>query len=427
MKAIRIIALILAICAILPLAACEKENGEVTQTSENPGNAVTEPPAAPPFTLLSEGKTDWMFICSEYMLEDVGKALSSLYSNFKTANPSAAAKLKMDYTAVNEKEIIVGKTKREGSDEFHDSIPEGTFVIEVSEKTVRIGGYTSDRLRDGIEYFAENYMTPDEKGDIVLPAGRYVSEVYIGSFKDLLNKTDKFVTKTEKVKDVQAIDGRRIMQGGCTDGKYLYMAMINSGHSIGQQEFCYIHKIDMQTMETVKISEAIPADHSNDLTYVPATNEIYINHCYEKPNFDTVIDADTLEIKRVADFNFSHNSISYNEKKDVFILATRTQFRIVDRLTGEKPDGFLSYYVSGAPAYTSQGSGCDDDFIYFVFYNNNCLRVHDWTGAFVTEIEIDIKNEEPENISIVGDQIYIGCNNSKWSGGTIYKGTIVKK
>jgi hypothetical protein len=51
----------------------------------------------------------------------------------------------------------------------------------------------------------------------------------------------------------------------------------------------------------------------------------------------------------------------------------------------------------------------------------NVIRVFDWSGNFVKEIALSIPATiEPENISVIGNRLFIGCNNSKWTGGELY-------
>ena len=54
------------------------------------------------------------------------------------------------------------------------------------------------------------------------------------------------------------------------------------------------------------------------------------------------------------------------------------------------------------------------------------LFVYDWDGNFVTKIILGIEYE-PENLSLVGDTFYMGCNNSSWSGGLLFTAKIVKE
>ena len=72
--------------------------------------------------------------------------------------------------------------------------------------------------------------------------------------------------------------------------------------------------------------------------------------------------------------------------------------------------------------YVTQGVSCNDDFVFFVLYKDNVITVYDWDGNFITLIKLnDISSvlEEPENISIVNDEIFVGCAASE--GMKVYK------
>ncbi len=364
-----------------------------------------------------------MFVCPKAIIKEVEKTVESVCSSLAEMYPNSNLSVTRDISEVAEKEIIIGKANREGQSEFYASIPKNCFVIEVTDKCVRIGGDGPDLLVKAIKYFEESYMKPEKEGNISFEIGKYVSEPHEAKLSDVLNKTDKFATQTEIVKRVAQIDGKRIMQGGCTDGKYLYVCMTNTG----DVTTAYIHKIDLETMSTVKVSEALATDHSNDMTYVPETNELFVNHCYENVRRNTVVDAETLEVKRYHDFPVYNSFISYNEKRDVFVYGAYKYFRILDRKTLMLPEGYKEEYPLRVVPYTSQGCCTDDEYIYFVYSDENVIRVYDYDGKFVTEIKMDISSIEPENMSIVGDTIYIGCNNANWTGGIIYKGKIVKE
>ena len=68
--------------------------------------------------------------------------------------------------------------------------------------------------------------------------------------------------------------------------------------------------------------------------------------------------------------------------------------------------------------YTTQGIECDENYIYCVQYVKNVLLVYDWDGNLLTETILRF-GQEPENVMIVDGQMYVGCNNSSWSGGEI--------
>lgn len=68
--------------------------------------------------------------------------------------------------------------------------------------------------------------------------------------------------------------------------------------------------------------------------------------------------------------------------------------------------------------------------LYHVLYSDDetvphTIYVYNWSGHFVTKIPFGLPGCEPENISIVGDKIYIGCNNDTWSGGVLYEAVLL--
>ena len=65
--------------------------------------------------------------------------------------------------------------------------------------------------------------------------------------------------------------------------------------------------------------------------------------------------------------------------------------------------------TSRTKGYVTQGVTSDEQYIYFVLYKSNVITVYDWEGNFVTLIELNVGDIEPENIAIVRHEIYISC------------------
>ena len=88
----------------------------------------------------------------------------------------------------------------------------------------------------------------------------------------------------------------RIIQGGTTDGKFIYVIVHNGDKTAAAKS--RLRKYDISTMKQVAETDPLQVCHGNDITYKPAENELYVVHCY--PNGDTVsvFDADTLAFKR---------------------------------------------------------------------------------------------------------------------------------
>jgi len=74
----------------------------------------------------------------------------------------------------------------------------------------------------------------------------------------------------------------------------------------------------------------------------------------------------------------------------------------------EEYKGQLTEDKTSYTGYITQGIACDDNYIYCVLDKPDVIVVYDWYGCFVTKISLEsVLNYEPENISIVGNSIYV--------------------
>ena len=206
------------------------------------------------------------------------------------------------------------------------------------------------------------------------------------------------------------------MQGGGTDGRYGYFIMVTRGPS--ETALSYIHKIDLETWETVKISKPLPMYHANDLTYDPKNHRLVVSHCDVKPDEISLVDPETLERQEVKTIAQKHYSIAYNPNKGLYVTGkSRTydfvlldeQFRPVTLLAGE--DGHIK-----------QGLECDDDFIYFfqTGVRYNWIFVFDWDGTFLRKIPVPMVGES-ENLFVRGDHFIGAFNNNESNTADIYE------
>ena len=241
---------------------------------------------------------------------------------------------------------------------------------------------------------------------------------------DVINSTDQFKVTAELVGEVPRIDGFRIMQGGCVTEKYAWFIMINEENARNYfMTECYIIKYERETMEEISRSEVLMLGHANDIAYVPETNELYVIHV--NLNHVSVLDADSLEIKAEKIMEGEGHGIDYNESRESFVIASGELLMFIRdknfKLTG---------YADGVETtLTTQGICTDDKYIYHVLYSSprnteepeNMIFVFDWDGNLITKIPIGFKEYEPENISVVGDTIYIGFNDRlTWESGKVY-------
>lgn len=440
----KIIICLALMCALIMTACANPEPGEqvpgddqpvgttpadTTPAETTPSATETTAPATDPtkITVSLDGTTDYMIIRADNAQGTIVSAAAKLFLKLKD-DVGIQTKINTDWakdeSTIDQSapEIIVGKTNRTACAPHTEAIEDRTFIIRVVDDKLLIAGATDKLTGYAVDYFIENYLSNPEycsEGKLVLP--RDLNDVQ-GPLKfemtDLINSTDSYVTSHEKVLDIAKYNGHRIMQGGCTDGKYCYFAL-NDG-----DVKAYIFKYSVDDWKLVARSEVLPLDHSNDICYNPDTHELIVVH--NAPNRDTIsrIDPDTLEIKETRKIPYTIFSMAYNATRQMYVVGLSGGQNFATMDANFKP---LKKYIANNTGYTTQGVECDDDFIYFVQYKQNVIMIYDWDGKFVTRIDLSIQGEEPENISLVEGEFIIGCNNASWSGGVVYRLNIQKK
>ena len=70
----------------------------------------------------------------------------------------------------------------------------------------------------------------------------------------------------------------RIIQGGTTDGKFIYVIVHNGDKTAAAKS--RLRKYDISTMEQVAETDPLQVCHGNDIAYKPAENELYVVYLY---------------------------------------------------------------------------------------------------------------------------------------------------
>lgn len=222
-----------------------------------------------------------------------------------------------------------------------------------------------------------------------------------------------------------ATNGTTTGQGGYTDGRYFYQAYIKKiGDELENEDV--IVKYDMLTKTVVKESPVLHLSHANDITMNTRTGKLIVSHCIGDWYRISVLDPDTLTVTETKEIETPIGAIAYNEKRDSYVVSSYGNgLYILDANFNPIADYDPSTLVSDL---TSQGIGCDDDYIYHVFHMTNedghgvskrYIVVYDWNGNFKTFIRDDAEGE-PENISVIGNDIYMAANGGE-GGMILYK------
>lgn len=211
--------------------------------------------------------------------------------------------------------------------------------------------------------------------------------------------------------------GYSVMQGGCTDGTYVYYVMEDQSVEGSIDELV---KIRISDWSIVRVSTNIDISHGNDMTYNSKTKKIIAVH--HKPNFNTIsiINPETLKVESDIVIENEIYSIAYNEAADQYaagICGTQS-FAVMDR-----DFEVLNICPCIATGYTSQGMDCDDTYVYFIQsapYNiDNIIVVYDWDGNYIKTIKVNVALEG-ESLCHVGSTFYANFHSSEYRG-TIYE------
>lgn len=267
-----------------------------------------------------------------------------------------------------------------------------------------------------------------------------------GLLSDVISDADSLkVTETEKLFSVnspwQEDDTMNVKnmlyaaQGGYTDGTYVHQAFIeralddttNQGTD-NRVRLCVYDMEGNRLVNKLVTSEetGISLDHANDITYNSREDCYLISHAspgYTKVSyFKWNKESMTLDYVKTKTLDYNIISIDYQKDTDRYVVGLKyTQtFRILDSdfhaITPELQP------TAGTSGCTTQGVACDGNYVYFVLYKPNVIAVYKWDGTFQTLINLDSSlpststfgtKYEPENISVIGNKIFLGCTSRK--------------
>lgn len=199
-------------------------------------------------------------------------------------------------------------------------------------------------------------------------------------------------------------------QGGHLVGKYWYQAYIlNLGNGELENPDVVV-KYNIETGQVEAESDVLKMNHANDIAYNPHTNEIIVVNCMSPSSILTILDADTLAFKRMIEIEIGVGALDYNEKRNEYVAVRFGTQCLVVLDANFHVIGYLDCDTLMID-WTGQGICCDDDFIYFTMCKDggNALFIYDWSGNYISFVHLpELQDEETENLTVVGNDIYIG-------------------
>ena len=410
----------IAAIALLLLLLCScSANGNVAQTSPT-DSITTQVPSVEttvPVNVVVDGKSEFSILRSI----DVSGAEQNLYLNFQLEmNNRTGCRFKYlecyegQKTSDVAKEILLGNTPRAESAELLKLITDAggdRFGIIVRGNKIAISGSGIYQTYCGLDYFMQEFIEESEGGvNMTLEDGyTYISDVIANksfTLDELLASGKGFsATMTEQVINVPCTLGYNNMQGGGTDGKHAYAGMIDQNAT---PEMGRIHKFDLETGELLMVSEPLPTNHTNDMTFDSKNGRLVVVAGAEL----SFVDPDTMQCTGTVASPIGYaRAIEYLPTTDEYILVSEQTFA---RLNGAFE--VISSFVGSDNKYVSQGIFCDEKYNYDVRYADgglvHAVVVYDMSGNHIGTGKLFGATGEPENMFFYRGGYYIGSSRS---------------
>ncbi|MBO7376285.1 MAG: hypothetical protein J6V01_04185, partial [Clostridia bacterium] len=320
----------------------------------------------------------------------------------------------------------IGNTNRtDGAD-----VPECGFSIRTERNRVVILAAKDSYLRYAADYFVDVILKDAElaetgEGKVVLKKDIDYQSEKISYLYDVISSSEQLTATVDYLFTVPRPDEQhKNTQGGWMDkeGKYFYQVFLqrdNDSNEAANEDI--IVKYDIEAKRVAASSGPLYLNHANDITWYPEKNCLAVVHNNPNRKSVSLVDPETLTLIETVSIGHEIYCLDYCAEKNLFVagMSGGQNFRFFTE-SFKLTDRELRLSTPLTAGYTTQGCATDENFVYFVLYKQNVITVYDWTGKFVSLISFDVGNIEPENISVVNDDIYITCANG---GGAVYRVT----
>ena len=208
------------------------------------------------------------------------------------------------------------------------------------------------------------------------------------------------------------------IQGGCTDGKYLYCGVVNNSNDEGDTT---VHKIDIEKWTIVKTVTEYSLGHCNSMTYCDYDGYI---HCIglESYNDYKVVHRITTDLEYVDNYTIDISphyaestgigAIDYNPNTEEFTFLIRGNSKGYARYTKNRT--FIDIiWTENLGGSTYAGMSTDNNFIYqSVWYggNNSSVGIIDKEGNILRNIQVTGMDGEIEETFIYKDKMLAVVN-----------------
>ncbi len=337
-------------------------------------------------------------------------------------------------------ELLLGDTGRAESVALKSSLFGDRYAIKIGGGKIVITATNDAFLYDAVEYFIAHYLTVSGTSIALnTVSAEYVGNGDTSSLRYLFTQSKNLVANNYRSDGwpdeiIKQPSGTTHVQGGCSDGTYIYQIFIKKDTSSNEvNNTCKIVKInpdfDPYTTAALMTTESLDLNHANDITYNPKTHELIV--CHNNPNRTklSIIDPDTLTVKRTVTIGQKIYSITYDADRDLYMVGCSGGQNMRTLSSDFSKLSATMYSSAPTQSMTTQGICSDDTFVYHTLwnspgsapnYNKNVVTVYDWYGNYVGMIGTKITIES-ENIFIQNGALYVAAYSSGGKGAYIYR------
>ena len=323
----------------------------------------------------------------------------------------------------NNIEIIVGDTTREVSLELVNSQAtqeKPWFGIIVRGNKIAVNGSSLYLVFKALDCLITDLTSTDESGNLQIKLEDGFTHIVNADSdypdpEEVMNSGREYAFYSiEKLASVPTKGNYSVLQGGGTDGKYAYYAMINKSTA---PETSMIYKFDLKTWELVATSKSLPTAHTNDITYDSKNHRLVVAYCSSKDGTTmsspgiVFVNPDDLSFIEYIDAPTISRGLDYLPEKNQYILAAGYTFYLTDEKFNT-----ISSFVCGYPQLTTQGMCTDGKYIYDPRWKSGSryqtITINTLDGKFIAAVPFYNVDGEPENLFRDGNSFVMGCNNS---------------
>lgn len=249
-------------------------------------------------------------------------------------------------------------------------------------------------------------------------------KVYETTRKKVVTKTKKDILFEVRSQAGQQLYGYDTVQGGTSDGTYLYYVLYNRILESQGKPCCLIAKFKASNLKLTKLSDPLDINHANSLAYDTANRRLVAAHCrthvarlsYINPKtlkvtqyvdaadpLASTADAQTASVPHIAAIAYCAERkqyVAYDSKKKGFVVYDK-QMKPVKRITPSLKSKQTSQTVLATEDYILLGvspkSGVE---------GGNQLLVYDWDGNYITAIQLGA-SYELENAYFYQGHLYV--------------------